>query len=136
MPHGLRRILPAARLALVGTALCAVALVVLHGFLARPAEHADAAAKRYASMAAAALEDFHVRNATYNADTFHLRGIAPALAGAHDLRVEGRADTYRVSVASSSPAGTDFTVTRAANGAVSHTCAPRSAGACSASRTW
>lgn len=102
--------------------------------LASQANRANgASARSLARMAEGAIETYAVEAGTYEADAAQLRAVDRGLTDAHNLRVEGRPQTYRVSV--DDVKGRTFGIERTAAGLVRF-CRPAGTGDCPASGNW
>ncbi|MGI8461707.1 MAG: hypothetical protein ACR2OC_08755 [Solirubrobacterales bacterium] len=98
-------------------------------------EGMDADAKLATRRAQTAIEAYMAEAKTYTgADAAELRDIDPQLSGAWLTTASGSGDTYEVGVTSAS--GTEFTISRGADGAISSTCNDPALGGCAAGGAW
>lgn len=116
-----------------------VIVTLAAGFSLVSTEHAlglDGTAQRDARAGMTAMEEFYIRHQSYDADPAQLAQTDPRLRRANVLTASGTAETYVVSVTSSSPEHTVFTLTRAANGTVTRSCDTPGRGECPLAGTW
>ena len=76
------------------------------------------------------MEAFHTDHRSYNTDETGLRGIEPTLTNANAFDASGTDNTFTVSVASRNRSATTFTIAKAANGTVTHSCDAPGQGGC------
>lgn len=116
-----------------------LAAIALPAFLSQRAKSQDAETKVYLVAAQKALEIWHMQHDTYDgADMPDLVQIDPALARAMNPAVEGDEKTFTIAFDSASGAsgGGRFTLSRAADEALTRSCANAGKGACSATNSW
>ena len=107
-----------------------LATIALPAFINQRDRAQDSEAKSAARTAQTAMEMFHTDRQSYNTDETGLRGLEPALTNANALDASGTDDTFTVSVASRSRGATTFTISKAADGTVTHSCDAPGQGAC------
>lgn len=113
-----------------------LAAIAIPSFLNQRGKGQDAEAKSAARTAATAEETYFTDNQVYTGTEADLTGLEPALNNANALSANGTATTFDVSVTSKSTDATVYTMTRAANGAVTRTCDDPGKGGCKAGGTW
>jgi type IV pilus assembly protein PilA len=117
-----------------------LAAIAIPSFLGQRSKGQDAKAKSDVKTAQTAMETYYTDNQTYvGGNKAALEAIEPTLKDAKNLTPAGQGvNTYSVTVDSDSGAdgGGSFTITRAADGSSSRTCANAGKGACKAGGVW
>ncbi len=110
--------------------------IAIPSFLSQRTKAQDASAKSGALSAQVAMETYATDNngAYTGADVAALTNIEPTLSNVTLAVGTAAADNYAVTATSSG--GNTFTVTRAANGQVSRSCATAGSGGCPSSGNW
>jgi prepilin-type N-terminal cleavage/methylation domain-containing protein len=115
-----------------------LAAIAVPSFLSHRSRAQDGEAKVYVVAAQKAIEVFHTEQETYvGADASALANIEPSLNRARGLTISGTNTSYDIGVDSATPnGGGRFTLSRAADGTVTRSCANAGKGACGASGEW
>jgi prepilin-type N-terminal cleavage/methylation domain-containing protein len=112
-----------------------LAAMIIPTLLNQRAKAYDAAAKSDARTAQTAAETTFVNDLSYTALSItQLKTLENALNNSNITAASGTATTYAVTIKSKS--NNTFTITRAANGTVTRTCASAGQGACSSGSSW
>ena len=113
-----------------------LAAIAIPSFLNQRTKAQDAQAKADARTAQTAAETLATDNSGQytNVSPSSLKAVEPTLNNANGLTASGTADTYTMSVTSSS--GNVFTVGRANDGTFSRTCTTGGKGGCPTGGTW
>ena len=114
-----------------------LAAIAIPSFFNQRDKANDSEAKASARTAQTAMETFATdNNGSYaTADVAGLQAIEPTLNDANGLAVSGlAANTYTLAVDSST--GTEFSISRAANGTTTYTCDDPGNGGCPTSGSW
>ena len=112
-----------------------LAAIAIPSFLNQRQKAQDGSAKSDARTSQTAAETLYTNDQSYTGVTVAgLKAVENALNNANITAASGTADTFTVSVTSSS--GNVFTISRAANGVVTRSCTQTGQGACPSNGSW
>jgi type IV pilus assembly protein PilA len=110
-----------------------LAAIAIPSFLNQRTKAQDATTKSDARTAQTAMETWYTNEQNYDATPAQLKTIEQSLNNATITSTNTPAGGFTVA---SSANGRTYTITRAANGTVTRTCAPAGEGACKSNGSW
>jgi type IV pilus assembly protein PilA len=110
-----------------------LAAIAIPSFLNQREKAQDATTKSDARTAQTAMETWYTNEQNYNATPAQLQAIENSLNNASLTTSNTPAGGFTVAVAGN---GRTYTITRAATGVVTRTCAPAGSGACKSNGSW
>jgi type IV pilus assembly protein PilA len=113
-----------------------LAAIAIPAFINQREKAHDAEAKAALRSAEQAIETYRSDHSDYDTDVAGLVAIEPTLNDARNLTVTGAQETYSLTVRSNDHPGITFTLSRAADGAITRTCDHPAYGGCPASGHW
>ena len=115
-----------------------LAAIAIPSFLSQRQKAQDAESKTDARTGQTAQETWFTNENAYTADVADLKGVEKTLNGSTltAATAAGTGTTATFTVTATSKSGNTFTVSRAADGTVTRTCATKGEGACPKSGTW